>query len=85
MVGGGELVQERMARRDGALSDPSRTIRPSTARLEETMPMLRYFGEHRINERYLVTYDAGRAEHGRICQCIDDIQGECVALVRSVF
>jgi hypothetical protein len=50
LAGSGELVQERMARGDGALSDPSRTICPSTARLEETMPMLRYLGERSTNE-----------------------------------
>ena len=83
LAGSGELVQERMAWGYRALSDPRRTIRPSAACLEETMPMLQEPGERSINGGYSPTYNAGRAEHGRIRQLIDDVQRECVALVRG--
>ena len=79
LIWGGKLIQKRFIRSDRALGDTNRTVRPTTSVLEQAMPML-------IDQRYWIsclkktTYNAGARLHRRVCQLIDHIQIERVAL-----
>ncbi len=81
LVGSGEVVQERVAGRDGTLVDESRPICPVRSFLEETVPMLRkskQSSEGITND--IDTYNSRRLEHRTVGELVDHIDLEVIAL-----
>jgi hypothetical protein len=80
-----ELVQERVSRRDGALGNTSGAIGPGASSLEETVPMLQWYGVISLqsNSRSNSTHDTGATKHGGVREGVLDVQPEYSSLARE--
>ena len=79
LIGNGEIVRERMARHDWALTNERRAVRPNRAPLEHTVPVLQRFVSPSI-ENLRGLNDRCAQLHGIVHQTVGDIDLEPVAL-----
>jgi hypothetical protein len=82
LIGNGELVLERMTRRDWALANERRAICPNRAPLEYTVPVLQRLvsPQSADAQKEWATNDGRAPVHGVVLKPVDDVDLELVTL-----